>query len=690
MKYFTLVLGLLLAQTAYSDAHFSIQQFGGVVEISLDQFDSSTLTSSLNVYRQGDEIVFALDDGFWIGQELFDILFTDPLDQNLLILNAQNVQTLGNSMTLEINDSFGNGILVDLGAVTLPNFPNPGLFSTTTTGPLSFSDFFTSSNSDMLLIASGDVSINGELNTGSGNLLISTNANCTQSSPIFGNRLGLSVQGTTDLTNAGNDFNYIASDWGELFYLDSDDIEVASIVAGGYFISGIYSFSSDVALTAGGDIHFDSPVSIGSGSLFLTASGNVTQAASIGGTNLGLIVNGETTLDNSANNFFNIACDVSGQFFYSDLDYLEVEDVSVNGTLVSGIATSNDDVKISCTNYLYILESISLGSGNLLLEIDGDIYQSAPISGEGLALLATGTIFLADSAANDFNVLASQSSGELMYDDINDITIGTVEVDGAIFSGILYAGDVSLITVGDVIVDESIILTGANLSLVALGHVSQSASITCDGLGLVVSGNTILENSGNDFNIIAADCYGDIRISDANSISVGSLFVYDVDIAGLTTNYVGDVKISTGGDLEFLETVDVGTERLLVVADGNVTQTTSLTGGWLGLIVQGSTTLTNAANDFAKIAVYQLGDFSYIDSNDLSIASVLVDGTSVVGLQCLGSNAAITSLGDLTITEQVGSDGANNTIYLQSYTEVEILPEVEINQGETISINVLE
>ena len=65
--------------------------------------------------------------------------------------------------------------------------------------------------------------------------------------------------------------------------------------------------------------------------------------------------------------------------------------------------------------------------GNLFLEVSGDVTQtvSGTIEASGLALLVGGLATL--DMGNDVDTLASQTVGELLYRDVDDVTVGERE-----------------------------------------------------------------------------------------------------------------------------------------------------------------------------------------------------------------------------------------------------------------------
>ena len=101
---------------------------------------------------------------------------------------------------------------------------------------------------------------------------------------------------------------------------------------------------------------------------------------------------------------------------------------------ISGITTSDNDVKLivgdAAGENLSIEQAIVLGSGDLFLRVAGNITQTAPgtITAVGLALMVDGTTRL--ELGNDVDTLAADNQDTILFNDIDDLTVGTVTVAG--------------------------------------------------------------------------------------------------------------------------------------------------------------------------------------------------------------------------------------------------------------------
>ena len=454
------------------------------------------------------------------------------------------------------------------------------------------------------------------------------------------------VEGETVL-NAANDIDVLAANNnGATQVNDINDLKVGTVTAeavsadramaamngtvdaAAMSIDGVTTSDDDVTLTAGGNLTLEESVSLGEGDLFLNVDGDVSQiaAGTIDAAGLGLMVEGETVL-NEANDVDVLATDNNGATQFTDVNDLKVGTVTaeavsadramaaMNGTVdaaamsIDGVTTSGDDVKLTAGGNLTLEESVSLGEGDLFLDVDGDVSQIADgtIDAAGLGLMVEGETVL--NEANDVDVLAADSNGATQFNDINDLKVGTVTaeavtadramlamngtVDAAAMSidGVTTSDDdVKLTVEGNLTLEESVNVGEGDLFLDVDGDVSQLADGTIDaaGLGLMVEGETVL-NSANDVDVLATDNNGATQFTDINDLKVGTVTAEAVSadramaamngtvdaaamfIDGVTTSD-DDVKLTAGGNLTLEETVNIGEGDLFLDVDGDVSQ----------------------------------------------------------------------------------------------------------------------
>ena len=158
------------------------------------------------------------------------------------------------------------------------------------------------------------------------------------------------------------------------------------------------------------------------------------------------MVEGETLL-NEANDVDFLAANNNGATQVNDINDLKVGDVTIeavtaeralaamNGDITSaemsltGITTSDDDVKLTAEGNLTLEEAANLGEGDLFLDVNGDVTQTAEgtIDAAGLGLMVEGETLL--NEANDVDFLAANNNGATQVNDINDLKVGDVTIE---------------------------------------------------------------------------------------------------------------------------------------------------------------------------------------------------------------------------------------------------------------------
>ncbi len=541
----------------------------------------------------------------------------------------------------------------------------------------------TTTNDDVKLIAGGDLAINQAINLGAGDLFLDVAGNVTQTAPgtITAGGLALMVDGTTRL-QLGNDVNVLAANTGDtVLYNDLNGLTIGTVTVldgtGDQMqIIGITTTNDDVKLITGGDLAINQAINLGTGDLFLDVAGNVTQTApgTITAGGLAVMVDGTTRLQ-LGNDVDTLAANTGDTILYNDVDGLVIGTVTVlDGTgdqmQIIGITTTNDDVKLITGGDLAINLAINLGTGDLFLDVAGNVTQTAPgtITAGGLALMVDGTTRL--QLGNDVNVLAANTGDTVLYNDINGLTIGTVTVldgtgDQMQIIGITTTNDdVKLIAGGNLAINQAINLGTGDLFLDVAGNVTQTApgTITAGGLALMVDGTTRLQ-LGNDVNVLAANTGDTVLYNDLNGLTIGTVTVLDgtgdqMQIIGITTTN-DDVKLIAGGDLAINQAINLGTGDLFLDVAGNVTQTApgTITAGGLALMVDGTTRL-QLGNDVNVLAANTGDTVLFNDLNGLTIGTVTVlDGTGdqmqIIGITTTNDDVKLIAGGDLAINQAI-------------------------------------
>src|SRR5438874_2181964 len=212
-----------------------------------------------------------------------------------------------------------------------------------------------------------------------------------------------------------------------------------------------------------------------------------------------------------------------------------------------GISSNNSDVKLTVlAGGLSVgaaadagADDITLGSGNLTLNVTGNVSQVAGnvILASGLQLLGTGSVHLDDSG-NNVATLAASISGPISYTDASALTVGTV-TDTAMTPNSTTHGissnnsDVKLtvlpnsMSVGaaaDAGADDIMLGTG-NLTLNVSGNVSQVAGnvILASGLQLLGTGSVHLDDPRNTTPTPYTTLFRSISYTDASALAVGTV-----------------------------------------------------------------------------------------------------------------------------------------------------------------------
>jgi trimeric autotransporter adhesin len=303
------------------------------------------------------------------------------------------------------------------------------------------------------------------------------------------------------------------------------------------------SGANNVAITdANAIVLGTSPV--GSGTLTVNASGAITQtgaitqAAAAGAASFNAGAN-PITLTNAANDFTGV--------------------VNLTGTNVS--ITDANTLTLGAVN----ATSLTVNASNIDQNASG-------VAVSGTTTLNAGTVALT-TATNDFGTVVLNTTGNVAITDLNAIDFGTsstgsgslaVNASGAITqSGAITAGAATFnagsnpITLTNASNDftGAVSLTGTNVSVtdantLTLGAVSASSlavngsTITQNSSGVVVSGTSTL-NAGtvtlnaatNDFGTLAVTSPGNVSVTDANAISIGTSSVggtFDVVAASVS------------------------------------------------------------------------------------------------------------------------------------------------------------
>ncbi|MEM9410435.1 MAG: hypothetical protein AAGA30_04945, partial [Planctomycetota bacterium] len=276
----------------------------------------------------------------------------------------------------------------------------------------------------------------------------------------------------------------------------------------------------------------------------------------------------------------------------------------------------------------------------------------------------------------------------------SDLEIDQVQIldgfgNGMKVEGISTSGnDVKLSVGGNVSILEKI-ETGAGITLISSnGSVTQSMEghIRSAGLGLMVDGVTLLENTQNAFASLATDNVGDTNITSSTSTTIDHLSVDGMLVDGIRVG--NDLELMIEGQLDQTAMIIVNGKTNLIVSES------------ICLVGTDSSIADFAGNDFGDIVTATGRSIEISDRNDLRVGDIqairqirLVSGdgesgsiyingdlvsSSEFGQTLLETDSEIrqsisTSIStrDLLIIDQLDNENANSTTILNGQNQVE-------------------
>ena len=601
--------------------------------------DQVSLQSSNGVTQ--DSGIIATDDLLLSGGGSFDLTANNSfsnlaadIDGDLDIINdsAINITDLSFTSASDCIEVTISGVNVDAAGSLA------GDFNATTT------------NADITQDAAVTVEGTTTLDAGTGDIILNGADRSVE-------RTG-SSEDTTDCTTTGhgqndNDFGRIVADGSTVEIVDVNDLEVGGITA----VEDVFLRAGDTGLSSGtltldGNVTTSDPA----GQVLLQSDGGVTQDS--GGVTTNELLLGGDDLSEEGAGAFNLngpnqvnvlAASLDDSLLFTNTTDLKIDSVdylSDAGTSEThaGITTSNDDVNLLVDGNLTIQQTIDLGTGDLLLDVEGDASQIATgtIDAGGLALQVEGVTVL--NVNNDIGVLAVDNNGATQVNTSNDLKIGEVDANGVTITGVTTSDDdVKLTAGGNLTLEAASVLGEGDLFLDVDGDVSQIAAGTIDaaGLGLQVDGETIL-NESNDVDFLAVNNNGATQFTDINDLKVGTVTIEavsadramldmngmietdEVSLVGVTTSN-DDVKLTADGNLTLEAASVLGEGDLFLDVDGDVSQIAAgtINAAGLGLQVDGETIL-NESNDIDFLAANNNGATQFTDINDLKVGAVTI------------------------------------------------------------------
>ncbi|MDA1048791.1 MAG: filamentous hemagglutinin N-terminal domain-containing protein, partial [Verrucomicrobia bacterium] len=391
------------------------------------------------------------------------------------------------------------------------------------------------------------------------------------------------------------------------------------------------------------------------GDMSLTSSGAITDTGTI-------TVSGTTTLASGAAN--DITFDTASNNF---------------GTVIT---TNGNNVILVDTNAIAL--GASTVSGNFGVTAGGAITDSGILAVTGTSSFTAGANAITLDSANDFTgavSLSNTGSNNVIIDDANNLTLGTVTVGGN-----FTVDNVGTITQSGVVtVSGNTVLdnqdgTDASITLTnAANAFTGTVTFTTDtGSNVSLTDTTALDlQSGLSINDLTIEAGGAITQSGALTVAGDSSFTAGANAITLTqaaNDFTGAVSLSNSGTNDVGVTdanaIDLGTigvgQNLAVTASGAITDTGVLTIG-------GTSTFDNSGGSNAAIDLGSSSTFtgnvtfttdagSDVTIND-STAFVIQSGLNVNNLN-LTAGGAVTDAGNIDIDGTLTVSATGQTVAL--------------------------
>lgn len=540
-----------------------------------------------------------------------------------------------------------------------------------------------------LIAAGGDATGGGGSTGGAGGTIQVTagDAGADELHNIVMNGLVTTIGGSGDTAGAGANVSIIAD---HDLTIDGAILSGGGnvdLVAGGNIIS---SASGSITTTSGlndgvaGNIQISAAVSVDlTGTLTATgaavdgAGGNITIAASAGSITVANIDANGIGIGTGGN----IVLDANGDF----------SDVNLNGGLLTNglgfvTITADDAVVFATTGNI-----ATLGTGDV--SVTANTTDSAGDSGDGITmavgsfidlgagLSVSGALLLQSTGGNGGPIAAralTTRNNTIQIDSGDSLTLlgaisslgGAVDLDAASSIDSTVAATITTrqaaesgLASGSVAIDA-----GSNIELLAAIDTS-GADHSGPGATASAAGEVTIATLDGAISLAAIDASGgnatgggastggagaSVRLTTADA---GADDLHDVTLngnldvrggTGATVGAAGNASISSDNNLVVGGTLTAGTGNVLLVAGGNVTQSSAIIANGLGLIVDGTTTLNGLANQVMTLAADNGGEIQFTNLIDLSIGAVTVDATSVED---------VVTLGDITLIATAISDG---------------------------------
>ena len=318
-----------------------------------------------------------------------------------------------------------------------------------------------------------------------------------------------------------------------------------------------------------------------------------------------------------------------------------VKTISVQGmdSLFSADLTIQEDDATDDNAVTLETNATDTNGGNLSVDAD-TITVNASVTTDGGNVNFNAVSTVSSTVTGSITTTSAANSGTAS---------GSVEIDAGTAVNLSGVIDTSG---ADHSVAAATASTGGQVDIDTLDGPVTVAGIDTSG-GDATGGGASTGGDGASINITAADT-GDDNTHDVTLNAV----ITAVGGNGATNGTGMDVKITSDNNLAINNVIVLGAGNLFLDVTGNVTQTAAVSGAGLALMVDGTTTLNNAANDFTTFAADNGGETQYTDADTLSVDSVTVDAMTVTGITTSDDDVNLTvDANDLSIDAVISTLG---------------------------------
>ncbi len=367
------------------------------------------------------------------------------------------------------------------------------------------------------------------------------------------------------------------------------------------------------------------------GNLTVGAGDTMTQTTALtmsaGTTAAFTTTGGNINLSNADNNFVNIALNTAGN-------------ADVNDT--AGIVIGASSVQ-----------------GNLTINTTGNITQAAALTNGSTASFnaGNGTITLTD-AANDFNVIETNTRGNVNVTDTNGIQLGNVTA----------TSDLTINAGGDITeaANGSRVTSSGLTTLTSTGAI-QLGSGAHDFNNLVFNGSNVAINDVNGINIggngsasaatgtLSLTANGNISDNNSSAVTVSGTATFDAGTGNITlanTDFQGTLSVTAANNITVNDATALQLGNLTAANSIDLTAATSISGGTLSAprVALLASNGINATTATAALDVQNIDQGNTLASGDVTINNNqtvdIIRLHSYTGAQG-GSNG--TAVGDVTL-----------------------------------------